>query len=70
MMQLITFINFEDLPLLETGYTMKDQLASAVSEYLSLLNIEYATEFACMGVVPSSGVFEQYHPLQVFGNTL
>jgi hypothetical protein len=68
-MQLISFIDFAELELLNDGYTMTDQLASTVKDYLALLKIEYLSPFACIGVLPDNAPVSESHPLRVFGDT-
>lgn len=68
-MHLITFINFADRNLLDTGYTMKDQLASTVSRYLALSKIPYVSPFACIGIVLDNQRVSSTHPLNAFGDT-
>ena len=68
-MQLISFINFAELELLDRGYRMTDQLASTVKSYLALLGIEYVSRFACIGVLPDNVNVSASHPLHIFGDT-
>ncbi len=68
-MHLISFINFADLELLDSGYTMSDQLASTVERYLTLFKIPYVSPFACIGIVPDNQEVSSLHPLNAFGDT-
>lgn len=68
-MHLISFINFEDLELLDTGYTMTDQLASTVGRYLALFKIPHVSPFACIGIVPDNQRVSSFHHLNAFGDT-
>lgn len=68
-MHLISFINFEDLELLDTGHTMTDQLASTIGRYLALFKIPYVSPFASIGIVPDNQKVSSSHHLNAFGNT-
>jgi hypothetical protein len=68
-MQLISFIDFADLQRLANGYTMTDQLATTVKEYLALIGITYVSPFACIGVLPDNAQVRAGHPLHIYGDT-